>query len=371
MRSVFSTAVLGLTAATAFLAVPGVSALSLSEESAAAILGSGAECQTGFNFGGRGLTAESDVLPLPPLATMGIERDPATGFGLEEVKPDVYALTDGIYTSMFAVTDEGVVLFDVPLTLAPGILDAVASVSDKKVSHVIYSHHHRDHISGYGEIAADLPIEVEIIASQPVATRLAEFMDSARPGPTMTFEKEMKLSIGGLDIELSVTPGGHSQGNIFIYLPQKQVAMVVDIIYPGFVPFRSQFWHTQFNGYQQTIDEFLEFDADKYVLGHLNRVGTREDVLNAKEFAADVLQAATDALSTQPPDLPPLAEINMELFLNSGGNALLAFVGIENIQIDTCYSLLEPKWAGTLGSFDVMTRFHCANVLIYIQLINN
>lgn len=47
-----------------------------------------------------------------------------------------------------------------------------------------------------------------------------------------------------------------------------------------------------FENYLLTIEEILEFDAELFVCGHLNKVGTRTDVLQGHEFAEDVKQAA-------------------------------------------------------------------------------
>jgi glyoxylase-like metal-dependent hydrolase (beta-lactamase superfamily II) len=63
--------------------------------------------------------------------------------------------------------------------------------------------------------------------------------DPNRPPPTKTFTGEYVLTLGGTEIKLIEAPGGHTPGDIFMYLPEKRVVMVVDIIYPGWVPFRS------------------------------------------------------------------------------------------------------------------------------------
>jgi hypothetical protein len=44
--------------------------------------------------------------------------------------------------------------------------------------------------------------------------------------------------------------------------------------------------------YIETIEKFLEFDADKFVCGHLNKVGTRAEMEQALEFVQDVKKAA-------------------------------------------------------------------------------
>jgi glyoxylase-like metal-dependent hydrolase (beta-lactamase superfamily II) len=67
----------------------------------------------------------------------------------------------------------------------------------------------------------------------------AYVQDPNRPPPTKTFTGEYILTLGGTQIKLIEAPGGHTPGDIFMYLPEKRVVMVVDIIDPGWVPFRS------------------------------------------------------------------------------------------------------------------------------------
>lgn len=79
--------------------------------------GSDLQCPNGFNFGGPHPTPATDVLPVPEAALPRMISE--AGFILDELKAgEVYALTENIYVNMFAVTDEGVVLFDSPASLA-------------------------------------------------------------------------------------------------------------------------------------------------------------------------------------------------------------------------------------------------------------
>jgi glyoxylase-like metal-dependent hydrolase (beta-lactamase superfamily II) len=45
---------------------------------------------------------------------------------------------------MFLVTDEGVVAVDAPPSTGQNYLKAIAEVTDKPITHVIYSHAHLD-----------------------------------------------------------------------------------------------------------------------------------------------------------------------------------------------------------------------------------
>ena len=53
---------------------------------------------------------------------------------------------------MFMVTDKGVVAIDAPPTTGNNYLKAIAEVTTKPVTYVVYSHAHIDHIGADGDI---------------------------------------------------------------------------------------------------------------------------------------------------------------------------------------------------------------------------
>ncbi len=62
------------------------------------------------------------------------------------IRDHLYWVTDGSYNTMFLVTDKGVVAVDAPPTIGKNYLKAIAEVTNKPVTYVIYSHAHLDHI---------------------------------------------------------------------------------------------------------------------------------------------------------------------------------------------------------------------------------
>ena len=60
-------------------------------------------------------------------------------------------MTDGVYQCAFLTTPDGVVLFDAPPTIGHNIqraIDEIAAANgvSNKVTHLIHSHHHADHV---------------------------------------------------------------------------------------------------------------------------------------------------------------------------------------------------------------------------------
>jgi glyoxylase-like metal-dependent hydrolase (beta-lactamase superfamily II) len=67
-------------------------------------------------------------------------------YELQEIKPGVYVVSAGGYNSMFLVTQEGVVVVDAPPAIGDKMSAAVSEVTDRPITHLIYSHAHKDHI---------------------------------------------------------------------------------------------------------------------------------------------------------------------------------------------------------------------------------
>src|SRR5258708_31229245 len=119
-------------------------------------------------------------LPLPEQARP--IADPAEGYRLQRVGEAGYVVISGIVQSSFVVTSAGVVVVDAPPALAEKIPAAIKRVTDKPVTHFIYTHSHYDHVGS----ASRFP-SAEIIANADTPRILAVHADPERPLPTRTF----------------------------------------------------------------------------------------------------------------------------------------------------------------------------------------
>ena len=89
------------------------------------------------------------------------------GFYTREIGGGIHYLTEGWYFAMVAEHDDGLIVVDAPPTigsdfLGNNLLNGIAEISDKPITHVIYSHHHRDHIGA----ASLYPHDAIIIAQE-------------------------------------------------------------------------------------------------------------------------------------------------------------------------------------------------------------
>ena len=84
-----------------------------------------------------------------PDSAKGRAVDPAKGYRLQVLGKGLYMITDNAYQSMFMTYESVVVVVvDAPPTYAGHIHQAIAEVTNKPITHLIYSHSHIDHIGG-------------------------------------------------------------------------------------------------------------------------------------------------------------------------------------------------------------------------------
>ncbi|HEY7081072.1 MAG TPA: MBL fold metallo-hydrolase [Nitrososphaeraceae archaeon] len=283
---------------------------------------------------------------------------PAKGYLVQQIRDHLYWVTDGSYNTMFLVTDKGVVAVDAPPTIGKNYLKAIAEVTNKPVTYVIYSHAHLDHIGAAGMF----PRNATFIAQQETAAELQRARSVAMnastvpPIPTVTFAKNYTLQIGNQTLKLDYYGVNHLPGNIFIYAPNQKVLMLVDIIFPGWIPFPYLAIAKDTAGFIKAHDIALNnYDFDTLVGGHLTRLGTRNDVIVQKEFVSDLEKAAAQA--NQQVSFGDIAKQ-----VGGGGgqpNPWLMFSKYIDAINENCVNSMLPKWENRLGGAQQFMSTHC------------
>jgi glyoxylase-like metal-dependent hydrolase (beta-lactamase superfamily II) len=282
-----------------------------------------------------------------PESSKGPAIDSAKGYRIQELGKGLYMITDNVYQSMFMVYETGVVVVDAPPSYAQNILQAIAEVTDKPITHVIYSHSHIDHIGGITRLGGN-PI---IIAQDETKRLLVEANDPNRPIPTVTFRDKYTLKVGGQILELSYHGNAHEPGNIFIYAPAQKTLMVVDIIFPGWMPWRQFALAQDIPGYFTQVEEIKQMKWDTLVSGHVTRTGTHADVELQLEFMNDLRDAARDALKNTKP-----AE---DLDSSDRANPWAVYGNYIDRVVIQCVNKLTPKWSTKLAGYDVFIWEQC------------
>ena len=143
----------------------------------------------------------------------------------------------------------------------------------------------------------------------------------------------------------------HEPGNIFIYAPNQKALMLVDVIFPGWTPFKDLAMAQDVPEFLAAHDRVLEYDFDTFIGGHLTRLGNCRGCKNPKRYFEDIQVSA--------------AKANQEVSFMAIGQE----VGFENpwlvFQIyadkitQQCTDEVVPKWIDRLGGVDLFTYDHC------------
>ncbi|WP_244513569.1 MBL fold metallo-hydrolase [Devosia insulae] len=285
-------------------------------------------------------------LPVPDEAAAPAV-DAAKGYRLQELGRGLYLVTDNAYQSMFLVYETGVVMVDAPPRYSAQLLKAIAEVTDQPVTHVIYSHSHIDHIGGVLDLGGS-PIT---IAHDETKRLLARAADPKRPVPTVTFGDTYSLKVGSQVLELSYHGVAHEPGNIFIYAPEQKTLMVVDVVFPGWMPWRRFALAQDVPGYFQQVADIDKVPFETFVGGHVNRVGTHQDVRDQLEFMNDVKAAALTSLQTTAPE--------KEMDPADFANPWAVFDNYIDRVVVQCVNAVTPKWQPRLAAFDVYIWDQC------------
>jgi len=291
-------------------------------------------------------------------AARGPAIDSKKGYRSERLGTGAFLVTDGVYQALFVVHADGVVLVDAPPSIGAKINQAIAEAAPgKRITHLIYSHAHIDHIGFAGDIVRANP-GITIVAHEETQKLLSRANDEHRPVPTDTFAgigKPYTVSVAGQTLRLEYPGPNHEPGNIEIYHDASKTLMLVDVVFPGWMMWRRLALAQDVPGYFEVVRNLnKKYDFTTLIGGHLNRVGTKEDVTTQLAFMSDLHAAAGNGLATtkmgegmQPSDLT---------------NPWAGFDNyIDRVTI-SCVNTLTPKWKDKLAGFDVFIYDQCLSM---------
>jgi glyoxylase-like metal-dependent hydrolase (beta-lactamase superfamily II) len=302
--------------------------------------------------------ALSDYAPIP-----GSALGPAVneqGYYVGRVEANLYWVTDGTYQSAFLTTSDGVVLFDAPPTIGRNIQRAVneiaaANGASRKVTHLVYSHHHADHAGASSLFGRN----IIRIGHEETRKLLLRDDDPARPPPDETFQDRRTLEIGGERIELAWHGANHSADNIFIHLPDHDALMLVDVVNPGWAPVCQSNLTEDVPGYMEAPDTALTYRWKHFIGGHMGRLGNRDDVATHRQYMTDVADSSRKALDTIDP--APYS-------VKYGENPWAGVRRYLDAVAATAAAPVIDKYTGVLAAADVFTPSTTFQVMQSIRL---
>jgi len=287
-----------------------------------------------------------DYAPIPDRA-LGPALN-AQGYYVGRVEGNLYWLTDGAYQSAFLTTRDGVVLFDAPPSIGRNVqraVDEIASANGvtNKITHLVYSHHHADHIGA----SSLFDKRVTRIGHEETRRLLRRDDDPTRPPNEETFGDHRTLKIGGERIDLAWYGANHSPDNIMIHLPDHEALMLVDVVNPGWAPAYLANFSQDIPGYLEAPANALAYSWSHFIGGHLGRLGTREDVTVHQQYMADLVASAKHAIDTIDPG---------SFFMRYRENVWAATRELLDATAAAAAKPVIDKYTGVLAAADVFTE---------------
>lgn len=271
---------------------------------------------------------------------------PATGL-VDDLGGGLYGFRNGRTQSMFLVTRTGVVVMDASASAAEPMMAAIQGVTDRPVTHFVYSHNHADHVGG----ASSFGDKVLYVAHELTADRLKLANDPRRPVPTLTFAGDRHvLNVGGQRLILNYHGNVHAEGNLFIHAPDHKTLMLVDVIAARWAPYFELGLAHYIPRYMKVLNEIIpSYDFETLTGGHGGWFGTRADVEEQGRYVTELATAtrqATDDIRADPSSIP---EVDPD---NQWAGSQVYY----NTIADRAAGLMSTSWLTQLGGADVFLR---------------
>ncbi|MBV9180751.1 MAG: MBL fold metallo-hydrolase [Acidobacteria bacterium] len=276
----------------------------------------------------------------------------ASGQELFDLKP----VADGVYAALakpafrvnsnaaIIMLDDGVLVVDTHSkpSAARALIEQIKKLTPKPVKYVVNTHFHYDHYQGNEAYPSSWPGGVEIISSE--ATRkniqrlgiprikneiltlpeeiaklnqdlakastaeqkkaiqenlrqatayLAELKTVQVTLPTMTFDRSLILHRGSRTVEILWLGRAHTDGDVFVYLPQEKVLVTGDALH-GWTPFMGDSYPYD---WIQTLDTAEKLDFDSVIGGHGDVIHGKEKFELWKAYLQDLMDRTASSYS--------------------------------------------------------------------------
>ncbi|MFT6916603.1 MAG: glyoxylase-like metal-dependent hydrolase (beta-lactamase superfamily II) [Motiliproteus sp.] len=216
------------------------------------------------------------------------------------------------------IGDDSVMIIDATATpvAAQELVRQIRTLTDKPIKYVTLSHYHAVRVlgaSGYKKHGLE-----QIIASKDtyelIVERGQQDMDSeigrfprlfqsveSVPGltwPTLVFQQEMTLMMGGLEVKIMQLGRGHTKGDTVVWVPSEEVLFSGDLVECDAACYTGDAYLTD---WPQTLDKLTALNAKKLVPGRGPALETPEQVAEGlaytRAFVTTLFKSAQKAVA--------------------------------------------------------------------------
>jgi glyoxylase-like metal-dependent hydrolase (beta-lactamase superfamily II) len=199
---------------------------------------------------------------------------------------------------------DGKLLVDAGITASrPRITEALASLSDDPVKHLINTHWHFDHTDGnewLHSIGAEITAHENTRKHLSVTTRVEDWNFTFPPAtagalPTKLFNSEQTLHLNAATLALKCYPPAHTDSDISVHFTDADIIDVADTLWNGHFPFIDYSTGGGIDGMIRAAEANVAKVTDKTIVipGH-GRIGNKSQLV---EFR-DMLVSVRDKVST-------------------------------------------------------------------------
>lgn len=228
----------------------------------------------------------SIMLLISALPALGQQKKPQPPQYRQEPAPiTIHRISNHVYevrggsgaNCAFIVGDKEVFVIDAKMSdqSAKDMIKAIKETTDKPISHLLITHSDGDHVNGIN----GFPENIAIIAHDNSAKQMKNENEKGNliiRLPDKTFDRRMNLHSGGLEINLLYYGPAHTDGDIVIYLPGDNVAIVGDLFIKGMDPIVHMHKNGTSKGLAKVLQDVIDLNANSYLSGHAEPVKKAE-----------------------------------------------------------------------------------------------
>ena len=290
---------------------------------------------------------------------------PERGYNYFKVAQNTYFVHNDFDNMVFFVTKTGVVVVDPKPALSQTVIKVIKEVTNKPITHVIYSHHHRDHSQG----AHFFPESATLIAHKKAAEFMAIANDPKRPAPDVTWTDKYTLNTGGFTLELKdLGRNWHSQQDVIMYAPKQKILIAVDMFHPDAAPW-IHFGESADPMFAFGLPDLLlkSYDFDFVVVGHEKIIGTKAHMEKYRDLLVDMKKILLEV--AQSPTYKHLSEQTEKRFTEFEVHYKYK-AGIESA-INLCAAkLIDSDWTEKLRNIELNATENFQTMFMHIIVLD-
>lgn len=196
------------------------------------------------------------------------------------VAPGVSVITGRGGNSLVAAGDGGSVLIDSKLPDTGPALRVMAENVGVPLGAVINTHHHGDHTGGNPAFTPDVPVHAHPACAERVRAQVAGRGDDPKPFlPTREAGPDTTLTVAGVTAKLRHAGAGHTDNDLYVFLPEQNVLHTGDLVFHNMHPFIDRPAGATTEGWIRSCEAMLELCDDQTVVipGH-GEVGGKDAI---------------------------------------------------------------------------------------------